>query len=106
MNGDTRGEYAMNPIYNQIRTYKRFYIKKTIFIHNLDYKLTNMWLYRDLSSVLERRRTLELDITKTDLMRHDIGAILFLDTFDIYRFSTTLLYLQQYTDRSINDSNV
>lgn len=76
-----------------IETYKRFYIKTTIFILNSEHKLTSMRLYRDLSSVLERRRTLELDITKTDLMRHRKGALLFLDTFDIYRFSTAMLYL-------------
>ncbi len=76
-----------------IETYKRFYIKKAIFILKLEHELTSIRLYRDPSSVLERRRTLELDITKPDLMRNSNGAILFLDTFDIYRFSTAMLYL-------------
>ena len=89
----TRGGYMISQICTTGKTYKKFYIKTATFICNLEYKLTNMWLHRDQSSVLERRRTLELDITKTDLVRHATGAILFLDTFDIYRFSTAPLYL-------------
>lgn len=73
--------------------YKRFYIKTTLFIFDFEYKLTNVRLYRVMSSVLERRRTLEPDITKTDLARRCHDALLLLDTFYIYRFSTTMLYL-------------
>lgn len=73
------------------QTYKSFYIKKAIFICNPEYNRISTRLYRDQSSVLERRRTLELDITKTDLMRRVRGAILFLDTFYIYRFSAAML---------------
>jgi len=76
-----------------IQTYKSFYIKKAIFICDSKYNQISVRLYRDQSSVLERRRTLELDITKTDLIHHVKGAILFLDTFYIYRFSAAMLYL-------------
>lgn len=72
-------------------TDKNIYIKNALFILKPKYNSANIELYQVQSSVLERRRTLELDITKTDLMRHIKGAILFLDTFYIYRFSAAML---------------
>jgi hypothetical protein len=53
-----------------MNTYKNIYIKTALFNLKSNYNQTNVGLYRDQSSVLERRRTLELDITKADLTRH------------------------------------
>lgn len=47
-----------------MRTYKNIYIKTALFILKSKHNQTNIGLYRDQSSVLERRRTLELNITK------------------------------------------
>ena len=55
-------------------TYKNFYIKTDVFISKIEY----MWLHRDLSSVLERMRTLEPGVTEN--VRHNQDALLFLDT--------------------------
>lgn len=76
-----------------MKTDKNIYIKNALFIFKPKYNHANIELYQVQSSVLERRRTHELDITKNDLMRLGIGATLLLDTFDIYRFSTAKLYL-------------
>lgn len=71
-------------------TYKNFYIKTDVFISNIEY----MWLHRGLSSVLERMRTLEPDVTEN--VRHSSGAILFLDTILYIGFR-----LQYYISNSV-----
>ena len=73
-------------------SYKNFYIKTDVFYSYIEYKLTNLQLNRDLSSVLERIRT-QAGLTKN--VRHNKGALLFLGTILFIAFR-----LQYYISNS------